>query len=134
MLTINAQQLKRPPITGIAFVQLQVSDIKTARVFYHSLLGYEMLPAKTPLKNESHSFTIHVNQRQQIKLQDGLPATQDERLMRLAFQTTDAEALRLYLQSKAIVVPTAVTKEGETISFTITDPDKTSNYVCTVHC
>jgi len=45
-------------------------------------------------------------------------------LMSLAFQTTDAEALRLYLQSKSIVVPTAVTKDGETMSFTITDPDK----------
>ncbi|MEO5593726.1 MAG: VOC family protein [Chitinophagaceae bacterium] len=118
----NAQQ--RPPITGIAFVQLQVSDMKKAGVFYNSLMGYNIVPAKSMGGNNTHFFDARVNQRQLIRLQDDLPAGQDERLIGIAFQTTDAEGLRLYLQSKSVVVPAAVNKEPGILSFAVHDPDK----------
>ncbi len=114
------QSVKRPPITGIAFVEVQVSDIKKANTFYGSLLGYSVLWNST-----GHNATIHINQRQSIQLQDGLPPDRDERLMSLAFQTTDAEAMRGYLQTKGIVVPASVRKETNgMLSFSVTDPDK----------
>ena len=123
-LTTSAQQVKRPPITGIAFVELQVSDIKKAHIFYHSILGYGVTTSKPGPGKELYSAVIRVNQRQSIKIQDGLPAGQDERLLCVAFQTTDAEAMRLYLQAKAVTVPEAVNREEGMSSFTITDPDK----------
>ncbi len=117
-----AQTIKRPPITGIAFVKLQVSDIKKAEVFYHSLMGYTMQPVVSG-NTKNKLATISVNFRQSIELEDGLPAGQDERLMGLAFQTTDAEAMRLYLQSKSIVVPGVITRQPGRAFFTVKDPD-----------
>jgi catechol 2,3-dioxygenase-like lactoylglutathione lyase family enzyme len=120
-----AQQIKKPPIAGIAFVQLQVRDIKKAAVFYDSLMGYHLVPGETIANNKNHFFYIPVNQRQCIKLEDGLPPGQEERLRCIAFQTADVEALRLYLQSKGITVPAAVSKEEKgMLSFTVNDPDK----------
>jgi len=120
----NAQSLKRPPITGIAFVQLQVSNAGKAEAFYYALLGYKLLPAAGPGNHHNHSFFVRISQRQQILLVDGLPPNQDERLMGIAFQTTDAETLRLYLQSKRVAVPLALTRREGMLSFTIHDPDQ----------
>ena len=119
-----AQGMQRPPITGIAFVQLQVSNVQKATIFYHSLMGFHLNGVGATTNNQYHLFTIPVNYRQSVQLTDGLSASQDERLLLLAFQTTDADALRLYLQSKGIAVPAAVSKEKGMLFFTITDPDK----------
>jgi len=124
MLTSMAQQVKRPPIIGIAYVQLQVSNIEKVKAFYHSMLGYSIEPAGTIAAGGHHAFHISINQRQSIQIQDGLPAAKDERLVCIAFQTTDAEALRHYLQSRAIAVPATVSKEDGMWSFTVSDPDR----------
>ena len=124
MLTSIAQQVKRPPLIGIAYVELQVKDIEKTKTFYHSLLGYSIEPAGAITNNGLHAFQIRINQRQSVKIKDGLPPDRDERLSCLAFQTTDAEALRLYLQSKAVPVPAALSKEDGMLSFAVTDPDK----------
>jgi len=124
MMSSLAQQVKRPPIIGIAYVELQVSDIEKAGIFYNSMLGYSIEPAGTMAGNGHRAFHISINQRQSIQIQDGLPATKDERLVCLAFQTTDAAALHRYLQSRAVAVPPSVTREGDMLSFTVTDPDR----------
>lgn len=118
-LPLFSQQIKRPPLTGIAFVRVQVTDTKKAMVFYESLLGYQLLPAG------NHGGTLRINQRQFVQIQDGLPAGQDERLMALGFQTTDAETLRQYLKEKGVAVPAVLNKEPDgSVSFTAMDPDK----------
>ncbi|MFT3935857.1 MAG: VOC family protein [Chitinophagaceae bacterium] len=122
-LHITAQEIKRPPITGISCVQFQVTDIKKSAVFYHSLMGYQLPPAVANSNGKNKLITIAVNQRQTIALQDGLPAGQDERLLGVSFQTTDAAAMLNYLQSKGIKVPLSVTKKSDAIYFSITDPD-----------
>lgn len=114
------QSFNRPPITGIAYVEVQVSDLPKAAVFYRSLLGYNFLRNST-----GNSATIRVNQRQTILVHGGLPADKDERLMSLAFQTTDAAAMRMYLQAKGITVSPLVSKQANgMLYFSITDPDK----------
>ncbi|MEO5681657.1 MAG: VOC family protein [Chitinophagaceae bacterium] len=123
-VSITGQELKRPPLTGIAFVELQVSDIKKSTDFYAALLGFTLLPGKAGDDKKVHAFGIAVNGRQLIKLQDGLPAQQDERMLSIAYQTENAEALRVYLQSKAVKVPASVTKEKDGLTwFTVNDPD-----------
>ena len=119
----TAQDSLRPAITGIAFVQLQVSDTKKATVFYHALMGYDVNALQSVTGNKHHFFNIPVNYRQSIQLEDGLPPEQDERMLCLAFQTTDAEAMRVYLQAKAVTVPPAVSKEGGMLFFMVHDPD-----------
>ena len=120
LLGALCQQVKRPPLTGIAFVQVQVSDTKKARVFYESLMGYTLSAGAAV-----HGGTIHINQRQSIQIQDGLPAGKDERLLCVAFQTTDAAAMHQYLRAKGVAVPATLRKAADgSLSFGITDPDK----------
>lgn len=114
----------RPPIYGVAHIAFQVSDLGKARAFYGELLGYD------------ESFQIHnadgnlaltyfkVNDRQYIEIFPGLPAGQDERLLHIAFETTDAEAMRRYLQSQGVQVPEKVSQGRDgNLNFTISDPD-----------
>ncbi|GAC1427344.1 MAG: hypothetical protein NVSMB7_04190 [Chitinophagaceae bacterium] len=124
LLPGHAQQVKRPPLTGIAFAELQVSNIKKSTGFYTNLLGYTLIPGKTGADKKIHLYDIRISGRQSIKIQDGLPAGHDERLLSLAFQTTDAEAFRIYLQSKGVKVPPVIHKEMEGGRwFEVTDPD-----------
>src|SRR5450432_1604058 len=110
---VIAQQLKRPSIAGIAFVELQVSDVKKAKTFYKGLLGYTLVNDISAADKKVYSFEIKINTRQSIKIKDGLPATQDERLLCIAFQTTGAEAMRVYLESHGAPVPETIHKEDK---------------------
>ena len=118
-----AQPVTRPAIVGIASVELKVSDVTKSYSFYEGLLGYVCTPALAEATRQG-SFSIQVNQRQSIRIEGGLPPTQDERLLALGFETTDVEAMRLYLKSKGISVPDKVIKKGETHFFSIVDTDQ----------
>lgn len=120
----QAQAPTRPLITGVAHIAFQVSDMTQAREFYTGLLGYE---EPFQIRNPDNSLALtyfKVNDRQYIEIFPGLPPNQDERLKHIAFETTDIEALRLYLKSKDIKVPD---KHGQgrdgNFNFTVTDPD-----------
>jgi catechol 2,3-dioxygenase-like lactoylglutathione lyase family enzyme len=123
VFSVAAQQIKRPPLVGIAFVELQVSELKKSKVFYNDLLGYTIIPGREGAEKKIHSFEIQINTRQSVKVCDGLPSGKDERFISVAFQTSDAEAMRLYLQSKNVQVPVSVHKENGFLWFAVNDPD-----------
>jgi catechol 2,3-dioxygenase-like lactoylglutathione lyase family enzyme len=114
----------RPPILGIAHIAFQVSDLKKAREFYGELLGYE---EPFHIFNQDNSLALtyfKVNERQYIEIFPGLPPDRDERLLHIALETTDLEAMRLYLQAKVVKVPEQVnTGRDGNINMTIHDPD-----------
>lgn len=117
-----AQTTKRPDLIGIATVELQVTDVKQAALFYEGLLGYSYT---RPANNKLLYNRIRVNQRQSILLQGGLPESQIERLVAVGFQTSDAAAMRAWLLSKGIAVSDTLHKEGnEQLWFSVADPDK----------
>lgn len=118
------EPLPRPLIVGVAHIAFQVSDIAKARDFYGGVLGYE---EPFQLFNPDGSLALtyfKVNDRQYIETFPGLPPDQDERLKHIAFETTDIEALRVYLQSKGVKVPD---KHGQgrdgNFNFTVADAD-----------
>lgn len=120
----QAQAPARPLILGVASIAFQVSDLAQAREFYSGLLGYE---EPFQLRNPDNTLAqtyFKVNDRQYIEIFPGLPPNQDERLKHIAFETTDIEALRLYLKSKGVNVPDqhAQGRDGNS-KFTMTDPD-----------
>ena len=86
----------RPAITGVSHVALQISDLAKARTFYSGLLGYtEMAPA-----GRAHIAVFAVNDRQRLIVHDGLAADRDERLLDVAFETANVDALREFLLSR----------------------------------
>ena len=119
--TVIAQ--KRPKINGVAHMAIYVSDIEKSRIFYRDWLGFQ---EPYDLKNADGSLSLtffKVNENQYIEVFPGLKPEQD-RLNHIAFQTDNAEALRLYLAAKGVKVPDKVNKVriGNT-SFNIKDPE-----------
>jgi catechol 2,3-dioxygenase-like lactoylglutathione lyase family enzyme len=115
---------KRPPIVGIAHIALQVGDIAKARAFYGDLLGYEE-PFRLFREDGTVMLTyFKINDRQFVEILPDLPSNQDERLSHFAFETTDIEALRLYLVEKGIKAPAKVNQgRDKNLNMIVTDPD-----------
>ncbi len=114
---------KRPHITGLSHAAFYVSDVEKARAFYKDFLGFE---EPYSLKNKDgslHLTWIKINDRQTVEIFPEKEANTD-RLYHIAVETDDAEAMRLYLQSKGVAVPakTAVGQIGNANYF-IKDPD-----------
>jgi catechol 2,3-dioxygenase-like lactoylglutathione lyase family enzyme len=128
VVSIGAQEQssapKRPMITGIAHIAFQVSDLAKAREFYGELLGYE---EPFQIRNQDGSLALtyfKVNERQYIEIFPSLPPDKDDRLLHIAFETTDLEALRVYLLSKGLKAPEKVNQGRDgNLNFTIADPD-----------
>ena len=105
MLTGYALPADRPPIIGLSHIGFQVGDLQKSRVFYHELLGYEE-PFR--LKKEDAALeTVYfkINDRQYIELRAGLKPDEADPWVHLAYETTDAEAMRCFLADKGIEVP-----------------------------
>ncbi|HZS09615.1 MAG TPA: VOC family protein [Blastocatellia bacterium] len=122
--TIQTEAPKQPLIVGIAHIAFQVSSLAKARAFYGELLGYEE-PFQIYKEDGSLALTyFKVNERQYIEIFPNLPPDRDDRLAHIAMETTDLEALRLYLQSKGVKVPDKVNQGRDgNINMTIPDPD-----------
>ncbi len=116
---------KRPRITGISHAAFYVSDMAKARAFYEGFLGYQS-PFSIPRKNLAEQLVwIKINDRQTVELFPGSEVSPEtDRLYHIAIETDDAEAMRLYLQSKGVAVPpkTAIGKIGNKNYF-VKDPN-----------
>ena len=119
---LNAQTPQRPKILGLAHVAFFAHDLDASRNFYGEFLGFEeVFPLKNPDGTPSMTF-FKINDRQYIELFPEKIAASD-RLSHIAFETDNAEALRLYLASKGVKVPSHVeTGRIGNQSFSITDP------------
>ncbi len=116
---------KRPRITGISHAAFYVTDMAKARAFYEGFLGYQS-PFSIPRKDPREQLVwIKINDRQSIELFPGSEVSPEaDRLYHIALETDDAEAMRVYLQSKGVAVPpkTPVGKIGNK-NFFVKDPN-----------
>jgi catechol 2,3-dioxygenase-like lactoylglutathione lyase family enzyme len=88
---------KRPMLTGIDHVAFRTSDAAAARRFYGDLLGLS-----SPADRRGPTLVFHVNARQAVFVEPGLPADVDERLLHIAFATADLQGLAAYLKEKGV--------------------------------
>jgi len=105
-----AQAPERPRIYGIAFVTFRISEALPARTFYESWLRLE--PGDTSAGPGAAGSVAgcqawRVGPRQQVLLETGLKAGQDERLVSLGFVTESPERLRSYLQARGLATTDA---------------------------
>lgn len=106
-------ELKCPPVTGIAHASFYTKDVESARQFYKDFLGYAEPFSLMAANGKDLALTfIKINDRQFVeifpeKVQGG------NRMYHFAVETTDAEAMRLYLASKGVKVPEK-TPKGKT--------------------
>jgi lactoylglutathione lyase len=115
---------KRPPITGVASFAAKVADMAEARNFYTGILGLEeTFTIKNPLGG-SDLVTFKINEGQYVYVAPDLKDPNENRLLFVGFETTDARALRSYLASKGVEVPAAVAPDPQgNLSFFVKDPE-----------
>jgi lactoylglutathione lyase len=106
----------RPRLTGINHVAFRVSDLPASRRFYSEILGL-----RTRAAADDSRAVYRLGTRQGVLLESGLPASDDERLSHVAFETPDVPALLAYLTARGTVVQSAnACQEG---AIRVADPD-----------
>ena len=110
----------RAAITGISHVTLFADDIAKSQQFYGGLLGWYQAPSA----GANSGVRFYANHAQYVEL---IPAPSQglaDHLDRVAFSTSDAEALRKYLGANGLSVPDAVTVAADgSRSFLVHDPE-----------
>jgi catechol 2,3-dioxygenase-like lactoylglutathione lyase family enzyme len=121
--SLSAQTARRPPITGVSHFAIFAHDYEKSRAFYGQFFGFEEpYSLKNPDGSASMTF-FKINDRQTIELFPERQAGSD-RLSHISLETDDIEALRLYLASKGVKVPSEPHRARiGNLSFDITDPE-----------
>ena len=113
-----AADVKRPRIVGMAYAHVRTHDLNASRHFYTDLLGFE-----EAFKHGDHHY-LKVNDRQFIVVTpESKP--EEQRFIGEAWETDDAEAVRLYLKAQGVKVPEQPASKAPTydIAFRASDPD-----------
>jgi catechol 2,3-dioxygenase-like lactoylglutathione lyase family enzyme len=115
----------RPPIVGVAWIGLRTADMAATRKFYTKDLG---LPEQAGIKDDEDTgltrAVFEVNARQYVQVLPELKDPKQNRLIDMAFETTNAEQLRAYLAANGVKVPDKTMDTGMgTTGFAITDAD-----------
>src|SRR5215471_11706823 len=114
-----AEQARRPRIVGMAYAGVRVHDLNASRHFYSDLLGLE----EAFTHGDHHYFKV--NDRQFIVL---MPESkpEEQRFIGQAWETDDAEGLRLYLKAQGLKVPEQRVGKAPNydLAFRMADPDE----------
>jgi len=115
---------KRPPITGVAAFAAKVSSMEEARTFYSTVLGLEEAFTIGNPVGGPELTAYKINERQYVYVAPYLSDANDSRLLFVGFETSDARALRDYLEAKEVLVPPSLTPDSEgNFSFMLKDPE-----------
>jgi catechol 2,3-dioxygenase-like lactoylglutathione lyase family enzyme len=123
LVAMDAQEPRRPRITGVAHVAFFASDLDKARAFYKELLGFQ---EPYDLKNSDGSLMmsfIKINDRQYVELsKENAPGT--DRLNHVSIETDDVLGMHRYLAAKGVAVGPAPGKVRiGNLAFNVKDPD-----------
>ncbi|HKU24150.1 MAG TPA: VOC family protein, partial [Candidatus Sulfotelmatobacter sp.] len=120
-LAPGAMCQERPKVTGISHLAVYTTDPAKAESFYvHDLGAFKGLdPENSAGVRYSFSATQFV---EVLPLPAGSASV--NRLDHAAFNTSDADAMRKYLQAHGVEVPSSVTKAGDGSEyFEVKDPE-----------
>jgi catechol 2,3-dioxygenase-like lactoylglutathione lyase family enzyme len=119
-LPLVAAAQARPPITGVSHIAVYTSHPEAAERYYIHDIG--LLKGTDP-ENPS-GVRYYVNPTQFVEVLPLPPGDAPTRLDHLAYITTDAEALRLYLAAHKVDVPTSVEHGSDgSLWFHVKDPE-----------
>jgi lactoylglutathione lyase len=123
MFAVAAFGSERPRIVGIANIAVKVDNLDEARKFYSGVVGMdEAFTTKDPAV-AGDLACFKVNDRQYVEVSPTLKGDED-RLIRIGFETSDVQKLRHYLDGKGVPVPAKVDKDANgNRSFVVKDPE-----------
>jgi lactoylglutathione lyase len=109
---------------GVAHIRLKTNNLAASREFYTHVLGFQEPLAFQEFSGGPSLTVFKVNDHQYIELVSEPQNSTGDRLVDIAFETTDAVALRGYLASQGVAVPDRLGPESNgDLSFTVKDPD-----------
>lgn len=122
------QAVTRPPIVGVANIEVKTANPEAARNFYERVLGLQQ--AFTLKRAGSPEIACYkVNDRQYVLVTPVTPVTPapktaaEDRLVHIGFETGNARQLRAYLAGHGVTVPSRLVKDPDgNLSFTVADP------------
>jgi catechol 2,3-dioxygenase-like lactoylglutathione lyase family enzyme len=116
------QSKPRPPITGIAYVRVALSDPRTGPGFYTDLLRLPVTNTGCPSAVQA-CFIVNGAQQVQTVSTVGLKDTPSGQLPLVAFATTSVDLLRRYFVANALSPGTLTVDANRNKHFEIEDPD-----------
>jgi catechol 2,3-dioxygenase-like lactoylglutathione lyase family enzyme len=115
---------KRPPIVGVSGFAVKTSSMDDARGFYSGVLGLEEAFTTKQPGGGSDLTAYKINDHQYVYISPELKGDED-RLLFVSFETSDARRLRSYLAGKGVDVPAAIAPDPEgNLSFLVKDPEE----------
>ncbi|HTZ89171.1 MAG TPA: VOC family protein [Alloacidobacterium sp.] len=110
----------RPPLTGISHIAVYTTDAAAAQHYYVDIVGCE----KRPDPENPQGTRYYIDSTQFVEVLPLPDKSSPDRLDHLAYKTTNAEGLRLYLKSKSVEVPASVHKASDGSRwFDVKDPE-----------
>ena len=113
----------RPSIVGIAHIGLYTDNVGAARAFFSKVLGFADAFYLNKPDGSLMLTYFKINDHQYIEIFPGLNSPTQDRLSHIAFETTDARALRDYLVSRGVKAPPVEKGLDGNLSFEVKDPD-----------
>lgn len=95
--SLKAQEIKRPPIWGIAKMTFLVSDMEIAREYYGRFLGFDEAFSYPSELGTVVSFKV--NDRQFLEFVVDKKAKDKKRLVSVSLETESVKEMQLYLQT-----------------------------------
>ena len=122
ILTVDAKPAGRPAIIGLSHICFQVEDLEKSTTFFHALLGYDEPFKRSKDASGFETAYFKINDRQYVELHGGLKGDREDAWAHLAYETTDAEAMRRFLAGKGVAVPDKITTDAiGNLCFTVRD-------------
>jgi catechol 2,3-dioxygenase-like lactoylglutathione lyase family enzyme len=123
-LSSSAQKKgERPKITGIDNVVINVSDLKAARDFYATKLGFNENGGGCDDQRIRNCFTVNWVTGQRVILKSSTPCPKTDCLDEVVFRTADARKLRSFLASNGVTVGPLQKYDNLSVSFETQDPE-----------
>lgn len=107
---LEAQEVKRPKMWGIAKMTFLVSDFEVAREYYGRFLGFDEAFSYDSELGTVISFKV--NDRQFLEFIEDKDAKNKARLVSYSIETEEVEQMRQYLDQKGIQVPKKLSMDG----------------------
>jgi len=117
---LEAQEIKRPAIWGIAKITFSVSDFEAARSYYGNFLGFS--ECFSYQHDDVKVISLKVNDRQFLEFTEINSHGEKPGMLSVSFETDDVALMRSYLGSNGYDVPSTVSDDGAgNLVFSVSD-------------
>lgn len=118
---LNAQEIVRPPVWGIAKMTFLVSDYQLAGSYYGDFLGFDHAFSYSSEMGKVMSFKV--NDRQFLEFIEDENAKDKNRLVSVSFEVDDLQQMKEYLNNKGVETSEKIVVDGAGNQvFTVYDP------------